>query len=259
MYCKTNPFFQWSLNKRKHLQLKVHSIHRAFYNIILSWPRLQIFQKYKGQCTYIWCEDLQPPRRLILPIVLQAERHALLVHLPLPDGVPLQHHHLALRGAVLPAGVQLDASRPQRQYDVAVLARVAGAVREDHLAIAGQLPGQLEVFHGPRVVLEGLQLVETFAGVDVASVHLVHCLKSVENVINRLKWTSEYEKRNAELPYLPEYVWSCLRVGHQRQFLVKGEQPFPNTQTSTGCRAVVLYVQVVGVLVRLQFPFCKVR
>lgn len=144
------------------------------------------------------------------------------------DAIPHQHHHLALERAVLPARVQLETGTADGDHHVAALPGVAAAVREHDVAVAGQLARQFQVLYRPGAVLQRLQLVESLAGLDRAPIHLVYGL--------------------------PEDVRRRLRVAHQRQLSRQREQPLPHTETRTRRRTVVLYVEIVRVLARLQFP-----
>jgi hypothetical protein len=112
-----------------------------------SFARVQPFTflddplKAIHQIEVIRGEDLQPSRRFIRSVVLQAERHSFVVHFPLSDRVPLEHHHLALERAVFSARVQFDPRASHGDDHVPVLAGIAGAVGEDDFAIAGEFAG----------------------------------------------------------------------------------------------------------------------
>lgn len=114
-------------------------------------------------------EDAQPARRLVRPVVLDAERHALVVDLPREDRLPAQLDHLALQrrgvrvghscarheteyleGAVLFARLQSERVVAERRDHVALLAGVAAAVRENDLAVARRLSRQRQILPSKR-------------------------------------------------------------------------------------------------------------
>lgn len=93
--------------------------------------------------THVRCEDLEPARRtIVLARVLEAERHPILVHFPSGDCAPLKLHHLRLQSTVLLCGVQLKSGCSYRRYHVALLPRVAWAMREHDVAVTAEFPRQ---------------------------------------------------------------------------------------------------------------------
>lgn len=171
-------------------------------------------------------EDLHPARRLLVaPAVLETEAHRLLVALPPRDGVPLQVDGLLLRCAVLAARVQPKARDAHRGDHVPVLATITCTVREHDITVTWDGARQLQILRR-LALLQRFQLVQPSFGPHVASVHLVDCL--VEDELRR------------------------LLTARQRQLPVDGEQPAAHAQTRRAAGAVVVDVELMGRLRRLQ-------
>lgn len=91
--------------------------------------------------THVRGEDLEPAgRTIVLACVLEAERHPVLVHFPPSDSAPLEFDHLRLQGTVLFRGMQLEGRHAHGRYYVALLPRVARAMRKHDVAVPAEFP-----------------------------------------------------------------------------------------------------------------------
>lgn len=99
----------------------------------------ELVREKKG--THVRGEDLEPTGwTVILTRVLEAERHPVLVHFPSGDGAPLELDYLRFHGTVLLRGVQLEGRHAHRRYHMALLPRVARAMREHDVAVPAEFP-----------------------------------------------------------------------------------------------------------------------
>lgn len=102
---------------------------------ILKRDEIKRNKYIKRTVPYVWRKYLQPSRCFIRPAVPQTKRQALIVHLPLPNTIPLQFHHLTFQRTIFSTSMQFNAIASYCDHHMSSFSRITCTMRKYNFAI----------------------------------------------------------------------------------------------------------------------------